>query len=45
MSSKDSKTLRLSLPGPDDIVRQELSNGIVLLVRSNNNSPSVVVNG
>jgi zinc protease len=45
MSSKDSKTLSLSLPGPDDIVRHELSNGIVLLVRSNFNSPSVVVNG
>ena len=45
MSSKDSKTLSLSLPGPDDIVRRELPNGIVLLVRSNFNSPSVVVNG
>lgn len=45
MSSKDLKTLSLSLPGPDDIVRRELPNGIVLLVRSNYNSPSVVVNG
>ena len=45
MSSKDSKTLSHSLPGPDDIFRSELSNGIVLLVRSNFNSPSVVVNG
>jgi zinc protease len=45
MSSKNSKTLSLSLPGPDDIVRRELPNGIVLLVRSNFNSPSVVVNG
>ncbi|MBE9475287.1 MAG: insulinase family protein [Chloroflexi bacterium] len=45
MSSKDLKTLSHSLPGPDDIVRSELSNGIVLLVRSNFNSPSVVVNG
>lgn len=34
-----------SLPGPDDILRHELTNGIVLLVRSNFNSPSVVVNG
>jgi zinc protease len=34
-----------SLPGPDDITRHELSNGMVLLVRSNFNSPSVVVNG
>jgi zinc protease len=45
MSSKYSKTLSLSLPGPDDILRRELPNGIVLLVRSNFNSPSVVVNG
>ncbi len=45
MSSKDSKTLIHSLPGPDDIFRSELANGIVLLVRSNFNSPSVVVNG
>jgi zinc protease len=34
-----------SLPGPDDITRHELANGIVLLVRSNFNSASVVVNG
>jgi zinc protease len=45
MSSKDSKSLSHSLPGPDDIIRRELPNGIVLLVRSNFNSPSVVVNG
>lgn len=45
MSSKYSKTLSLSLPGPDDILRREYPNGIVLLVRSNFNSPSVVVNG
>jgi zinc protease len=45
MNSKDSKTLVHSLPGPDDIFRSKLANGIVLLVRSNFNSPSVVVNG
>ena len=34
-----------SLPGPDDITRLELSNGIVLLSRANFNSPSVVIQG
>ncbi len=34
-----------SLPGPDNITRVELSNGITLLVRSNFNNPSVVING
>jgi len=34
-----------SLPGPDDIVRRELSNGIVILFRPNMNSLSVVVTG
>jgi zinc protease len=34
-----------SLPGPDDIGRSELSNGITLLTRSNFNSPSVVISG
>ena len=45
MNPNNSGALRHSLPGPDDIARYELSNGIVLLVRSNCNSPSVVVNG
>lgn len=36
---------RHSLPGPEDITRVELPNGIVVLVRRNDNSPSVVVNG
>lgn len=45
MNSKESNALNHSLPGPDDIFRYELSNGIILLVRSNFNSPSVVVNG
>jgi len=33
------------LPGPDDITRVELANGIVVLARANFNSPSVVVSG
>jgi zinc protease len=34
-----------SLPGPDDIHREELPNGLVVLTRANFNSPSVVVQG
>jgi zinc protease len=34
-----------SLPGPDDIVRRELPNGIIVLVRPNISSLSVVVTG
>jgi zinc protease len=34
-----------SLPGPDDITRQELPNGIVVLTRPNFNSPSVTLTG
>ncbi len=34
-----------SLPGPEDILRAELPNGIVVLARSNFNSPSVVIQG
>src|SRR5512143_1391808 len=34
-----------SLPGPDDINREVLPNGITVLARSNFNSPSVVVAG
>jgi zinc protease len=34
-----------SLPGPEDITHTRLSNGITLLVRTNFNSPSVVVGG
>jgi len=36
---------RHSLPGPDDTSRVSLPNGIILLVRSNFNSPSVVIGG
>jgi zinc protease len=34
-----------SLPGPDDITRVTLPNGITVLVRANFNSPSVVIGG
>ena len=34
-----------SLPGPDDIYREVLPNGITVLSRSNFNSPSVVISG
>ncbi|MHC1782957.1 MAG: M16 family metallopeptidase [Anaerolineaceae bacterium] len=34
-----------SLPGPDDITRVVLPNGITVLSRSNFNSPSVVISG
>jgi zinc protease len=40
-----SGTAIQSLPGPDDITRVELDNGIVVLARSNYHSPSVVMNG
>jgi len=35
----------MSIPGPDDIVRLELPNGVVVLVRENHASPSVIVSG
>lgn len=35
----------MSIPGPEDITRRELSNGAVVLVRENHSSPSVVING
>jgi zinc protease len=34
-----------TLPGPQDITRSVLPNGIILLTRSNFNSPSVVIHG
>jgi zinc protease len=34
-----------TLPGPDDITRVTLPNGITILVRANFNSPSVVIGG
>ena len=41
----DTVSATFSLPGPDDITRVELPNGIVILTRSNFNSPSVTVSG
>ena len=38
-------TKKNSLPGPDDIFREVLPNGITVLTRSNFNSPSVVISG
>jgi len=35
----------MSIPGPEDITRHELANGLVVLVRENHNSPSVVIRG
>jgi zinc protease len=35
----------MSIPGPNDITRHELSNGTVVLVRENHASPSVIVSG
>ncbi len=34
-----------TLPGPHDITRRELPNGLIVLVRENHNAPSVVVSG
>ena len=34
-----------SLPGSDDITREEIENGIIVLTRPNFNSPSVVISG
>ncbi|MBI3738975.1 MAG: insulinase family protein [Chloroflexi bacterium] len=46
MSEKiKSSNHRQSLPGPDDIHREVLPNGIVVLARSNFNSPSVSISG
>jgi zinc protease len=45
MTSKGNNSISRSLPGADDIHRKQLANGIIVLVRSNFNSPSVVVNG
>jgi zinc protease len=34
-----------ALPGPDDVTRRELSNGVVVLARENHASPAVVIYG
>jgi len=36
---------RSTLPGPDDVLRATLPNGITVLARANFNSPSVVIGG
>ena len=42
---KSSLALISSLPGPEDVYRKVLSNGITVLCRANFNSPSVSING
>jgi zinc protease len=42
---KKSMPVKNSLPGPDDIHRVQLPNGIIVLARSNFNSPSISING
>ena len=39
------KTVNSALPGPNDIYREVLPNGITILTRSNFNSPSIVISG
>lgn len=39
------KKVKSALPGPNDIYREELPNGITVLTRANFNSPSVVISG
>ncbi len=48
--TKTSRPPKLSLdlkalPGPETITRRELSNGLIVLVRENHTSPSVVLDG
>lgn len=45
MSRSSGKSAKPSLPGPEDIHRIALSNGITVLARSNFNSPSISVGG
>ena len=45
MANSKSSTAGRSLPGPEDIFRAKLPNGITVLARSNFNSPSVSING
>jgi len=39
------KLARNAIPGSDDILRKQLSNGIIVLARANFNSPSVIIQG
>lgn len=45
MTSPHASPSLHALPGPDDILRVELDNGITVLARENFTSPSVVVSG
>jgi len=46
MSHRSLETISLnSLPGPENILRRQLDNGITILARENFNSPVVVING
>ncbi len=45
MAKHITKSSKPSLPGPEDIYRATLSNGITVLARSNFNSPSVSMGG
>ncbi len=45
MAKRSTSITRKSLPGPEDIFRATLPNGITVLARSNFNSPSVSLNG
>jgi zinc protease len=45
MDNADRSSTLHSLPGSDDITRQQLPNGIVILARPNFNSPSVAISG
>lgn len=40
-----AQTARPALPGPDDITRVELPNGIIVLARENFSSPATVIEG
>ncbi|KAA3643001.1 MAG: insulinase family protein [Chloroflexi bacterium] len=45
MSATMDQTARQAIPGPDDIIRVELDNGITILSRANPTSGSVVIQG
>jgi len=45
MNSNLQAAVRHSLPGPEDIIRQGLPNGIVILSRANFNSQSIHISG
>ena len=45
MAKRTKNSVKPSLPGPDDIYRATLSNGITVLARSSFNSPSISMGG